>query len=130
MAKITFTVQGDPMELSSNRRLHPMARATLVRKWRTMGKVYALQARQAPFAHKVRISFTAYRAKRVDDDNLAGCLSFKGMRDGLKDAGLVVDDSPDHVVMGTVEQVVDKAYRPFPNGRGPFVEVTIEEVED
>jgi len=45
---------------------------------------------------RAKVIFTRHSSTPPDDDNLAG--SFKSVRDGLKDAGVIVDDKSANIV--------------------------------
>lgn len=49
-----------------------------------------------PLIKRCKIAFTRYSVRQLDRDNLAG--SFKVIGDALKRAGVIEDDSPEHVI--------------------------------
>jgi hypothetical protein len=78
--------------------MHFHERAALVREWRT---AFAMLAREAHIPALGRISVTAMpiRANRRSRPDVAACYpAVKAAIDGLVDAGVVVNDDPDHVV--------------------------------
>ena len=73
--------------------------------------------RAASSLGKVAVSFTGRRCRLLDPDNFAA--SCKDLLDGLKHAGLIPDDTPDHIRLTTQQEKV--------SGEGQ--EMTIIEVE-
>ncbi len=100
-----FTVWGDPCELSPNARLHWAARSRLVKAWRVRTRLLALSAGidLAGLPKAATIGFRCRRAHLVDDDNLAGSLALKAIRDSLfpKDR---------QVRTGTLTQEIDRCF--------------------
>lgn len=66
--------------------------AAVKKKWRRLTEIAVASTKPAEPLNKVRVTFTRYSSQEPDDDNLA--ISFKSIRDGLKHAGVIVDDAP------------------------------------
>nr|DAX87717.1 MAG TPA: Endodeoxyribonuclease RusA [Caudoviricetes sp.] len=86
--------------ITANLRLHPMARAKRVRALRKRTAIEARKDKDAIFSFdgKVRITAKIYArsARRFDPNNAAD--TTKAMVDGLRDAGVLVDDDHTHVI--------------------------------
>ena len=113
---LTFTVPGDPLQLSPNKRLHPFVRRRLKNEWRAKGWVAWADAGRVRFDVKVRITFTLRRGRSADCDNAAA--SMKALSDSFVDEpgrpGMLVDDGPDYVEYGPIRQESGKQWRERP----------------
>lgn len=108
-----FHVPIDIAPMSPNRRLHPLARARLVKAARDAAwMVWASRGRPRA-AGRVRLDYRVYRGRAMDDDNIAA--SCKALRDGLCTAALTPDDSPLWVAQGQVSQVIGPAFTRRPS---------------
>lgn len=123
---ITFDVPLPPRGVSSNARGHWRSKAQAVANYRSAVWVAAYSAGLALMASpRARVSLLfgikggralgLYQPRDVPN----AVDAFKAGFDGLKDAGLIVDDSRRHMELGTVEITAKD---------GPWVRVTIEEV--
>lgn len=93
-----------PSLLSPNARPHWAAKARATRDYRFACKVAGLEARQAGAAGSkhvtMNIAFDCARGPLPDKDN---CLaSFKAGIDGLRDAKILVDDTPEWLDIGSL----------------------------
>nr|DAS04924.1 MAG TPA: Endodeoxyribonuclease RusA [Caudoviricetes sp.] len=84
--------------ITANLRLHPMARAKRVHALRRRTAIEARKDAIFSFDGKVRITAKIYArsARRFDPNNAAD--TTKAMVDGLRDAGVLVDDDHTHVI--------------------------------
>ena len=103
-----------PWTANGERRLHPMARAALVREWRTAFWILAKETHVPPMD---RIAITAMPVQRnqASRPDVGACYgAVKAAIDGLVDAGVVPNDTPDHVIeirftapaIGSADQLV------------------------
>jgi len=101
---LTVTVAGHPP--SQNARLHHMTRYRVNRMWRDEVAWKVKAARLGRVWDKVRVQATFQHRRKsfADVDNLTA--SLKPLLDGLVVGGLVVDDSPEHLELMPVVQVV------------------------
>lgn len=92
MTGSTSTIAGR-LESVANNRWHWAKKAKYMKQWRTTTAQAALVDR-LPKAEgrRVSLTLTRYGLRVLDAGNLAA--SFKPVEDGLKDAGVIVDDSP------------------------------------
>lgn len=81
--------------ISSNKRYHHMAKANLVKQWRLAGFVAARGMDAMPTPVRIVAHIWKPRRGRFDPNNLAD--TTKSVVDGFVEAGLLVDDSFDHV---------------------------------
>lgn len=99
--KIEFEILGLPKSLNGAHG-HWRAAAAERKKWRQLSADHAwaaiARARLAGMEplKKAKITCTRCSAMRMDFDNLVA--SFKGCVDGLKDAGLIADDTDEVIV--------------------------------
>ncbi len=93
---ITFTVPGlTPAKCSPNARCHPMERHRAGKAYEmVVGLIANTHAPSAPF-QRARITITQRAVRLADSDNFAA--RCKPAIDAVVRAGIVVDDSPDHV---------------------------------
>tara|TARA_Y100000310_G_C19971261_1_gene485582 strand:+ start:127 stop:507 length:381 start_codon:yes stop_codon:yes gene_type:complete len=97
-----------PASLRGNSRAHPIVAGKTKRKWRWEGYLTVIQddvfrGLSAPggttvWLEKIKITFTFCHNRKIDLDNLT--IGMKPWVDGLVDAKLVSDDTPDHVIYG------------------------------
>lgn len=64
----------------------------------------SMEKREGESQACVRVRFTGYRVRLLDPDNFAG--SVKDLLDCLRQSLLIVDDSPDHIILETTQQKV------------------------
>ena len=77
--------------------MHFHARAALVREWREAFKVLALEA-GIPSFDRIAVTAMPIRTDRRSRPDVAACYpAAKAAVDGLVDAGVVENDTPDHV---------------------------------
>ena len=122
---ITLTFPWPPRELSPNARPNRYKKASATKEYReTCGwEVIAQMGTDVfgfPYTPPVLATTTFYvdSKRRYDLDNLDA--SLKPLWDGVVDAGILVDDSSEHLRHGESKVVVGKERR---------VEVTLEEIE-
>ncbi len=87
-----------PWTANAQRSWHHHQRARTVRRWR---QAFALQAREAKLPHLdvVEITATPYLATRRSQQDVGACFpAAKAAIDGLVDAHVIPDDTPDHVI--------------------------------
>lgn len=91
MLQLPFTAP-----LSLNDRMHHWTRARLTKEWRDAAHVLA-RAAKIPPCERVRVTliYTPRDRRRRDPLNLV--LSLKACEDGIVDAGVVPDDTPQYV---------------------------------
>lgn len=99
LAPIAVTLRFDERPWTSNteRRWHHHQRAEAVRRWRA---AFALLAREARLGHLdvVHVTVTPFLASRRGMQDVAGCFpAAKAAIDGLVDAGVLDDDTPEHL---------------------------------
>lgn len=83
---------------SVNKRMHHMATARLTAEWRQAFKILALQAK-VPHFTAVRIKVIPAAANGRWRQDVGACFpAAKAAIDGLVDAGVLDDDTPDQVV--------------------------------
>lgn len=83
--------------MNSNHRPHPMVRARQTRQWRELGCVRAQAVRLQPITGRVRIVVTIHTATARTYDAGNYYPTAKALIDGLRDAGVLVDDSNEYV---------------------------------
>lgn len=123
--RVELTVSGDCAELSPNRRLHPLDRSRIVRRWREKAKLLYQSGGHPAFGRRVRISFLIRRGRRLDQAQIHGTGALKAVEDGLVDAGMVPNDTEDWVIWGEVKQQCGPEWR-----HQPELVVVIEETEE
>lgn len=85
------------VSLNAERSAHWTKRHELTQSWREAFYFLALQARHDPFEKPVVITAQPYQAKNTLADAGNALPSVKAGVDGIVDAGLLPDDSPDWV---------------------------------
>ena len=101
MRQFTLELPGDLPVWNANSRGNHYQRATTVRRWReTVG--WAARAARIPRLGRVDVELMLIpcNRRRRDPDNLAGAL--KPALDGIVDAGILDDDSSQHVASVTL----------------------------
>jgi Holliday junction resolvase RusA-like endonuclease len=88
------------------------------KRWRARVALEIGMRRPKSPCEKVKAVFTRHSARECDDDNLVA--SFKSCRDGIKDAGVIEDDTRKRIIA---------VYRweKAPQNKG-FITIDIEEV--
>jgi hypothetical protein len=119
-----FDIPGDVVkQLSPNQRLHWAEKNRRTQSWKQRTYLFWVQAGGKPAPGKVRLSFTQYRGTRgrpPDGDNIVSAC--KGVIDGLVGLnGLVADDGPSYVEIGSATCIRDKQYE-----ANPFLRIHIE----
>lgn len=95
MTVLTFGRWARP-PLNANQRLHWARKASLTRDVRMVTKSKAVHAHLVPAAHVVvQLTWVVTDKRRRDSDNIYP--TFKAMCDGLVDAGIVPDDTPEYM---------------------------------
>lgn len=110
-----------PWTTNAERRWHHHQRAVAVRRWRSS---FALLAREAhlPRLDAIEVTVTPYLANRRGLQDVGGCLpAAKAAIDGLVDARVLADDTPDHLVSLTFKTPVI--------GEGDALELRITEAQ-
>ena len=112
---MTITIHGVLKSLA-NQRWHHLTKAKYVKRWREdvwkMCFVMEVPKAQGKARHVIA---TRYGVKMLDADNLAS--AFKPVLDGLKDAGVIVDDA---------ERWITVEYRQSPVKNGRDAAITLE----
>ncbi len=86
-------IHGLPKILSNGSQRNFWARENEKKRWKGMAiAAVRLKAWFREPLKKARIVFTRYSSREPDSDNLA--ISFKAIRDGLVQAGVIIDDKP------------------------------------
>ncbi len=95
----------------SNLRIHWSRRAPLMREFRETTFYEARKRYKKPTEpfERVRIDGHFFGWNRRDPDNLIS--SLKPIIDGLVDAGFIVDDSQEHLELGTFGQEIDRTHQ-------------------
>lgn len=94
MTVLTFGWQRPP--LNANQRLHWADKAAKTRGIRDSTKLIARNASLEPAPHVVvQLTWVVTDKRRRDSDNIYP--TFKAMCDGLVDAGIVPDDTPEYM---------------------------------
>lgn len=116
---IELEVAGDSNNLGPNKKHHWRSRNRLLQQWREKAHVIARNEMNRGLAKppqsRVQISFTVRRGRRLDPDNAASSLALKGIVDGLRDAGLLADDTAKYCERGAVLQEISKEYKQRPS---------------
>lgn len=112
-----LSIRSDTKLLNSNQRLHRMAEAELVKRWRTLGRLAARRYGPVPTPVRIIATFWKPRAGRYDPNNLWPTV--KACVDGFVDAGLLADDDHKHVIGpdmrhgGKGEQRIEFTFEPM-----------------
>jgi hypothetical protein len=109
----TLVIRGDAAALSPNRRMHWRQRHEIESHWKqsAWGEWVSLGCPYLP--GKVRVSFIIYRGRVLDHCNLHGSGCLRAAINGLKQKAFV-DDDPQHLEWGNVQQVTGKEHRQCP----------------
>lgn len=101
--KVAYRSRALELPLGPNERLHWHEKAQIVAKWRGAAKD-AAEAAGIPPQARIRVSAVLYRRSigQADEDNDRARL--KPVLDGLRDAGVVADDTRGHVEWGAVTE--------------------------
>ena len=92
----TFRIVGRPWSLNRERSLHRYQRAALVDEWRTHAAWIATSDRTARNLGRVTVTVDVFqRGPLQDTANAYPCV--KAILDGLVDAGVIEDDTGEHV---------------------------------
>ena len=94
---LSFPAPTKPWRTNEDRTLHWAARAKRIKAWREAARLAAVEARVGVLGHSlIELHLPFDRGARRDPMNYVGtCL--KAAVDGLVDAGLWPDDTPDYV---------------------------------
>ena len=92
----TFTFDWAKAPLSLNYRLHRMAEAKITRELRTLMHYRALYAIAPMERCEVELVWIVKDKRKRDEENIVPVL--KALCDGLVDAGIVPDDTPEFMV--------------------------------
>lgn len=109
--------------INANDRMHHMVKARLTKAWRWAACVAAKDARLPTFDQRVHITAHVHKLHGRQYDATNWAPTAKAAVDGLRDAGVLVDDSNKHVVgpdMRAGERATGRAY----------LTLTIEEIDD
>lgn len=99
--------------INQNDRTHRMAVARLTKAWRWAAHVAAKDARLPTFEQRVRITATIHKLHGRQYDAANWSPTAKAAVDGLRDAGVLLDDSNKYVVgpdMRAGERATGRAY--------------------
>ncbi len=94
--KLTYSLPDE--RLRGNSRAHSMAKHRLTKKMRYDAGILGLAAGNRCLWQSVKITYHFANLRKIDLDNLA--IGMKPFVDGLRDAQVMPDDTPDHVVFG------------------------------
>lgn len=109
--------------INQNDRQHHMVKARLTKAWRNAAAWAAKDARLPRFDRRVRITAHVHKLHGRQYDATNWAPTAKAAVDGLRDAGVLVDDSNKYVVgpdMRAGERATGRAY----------LTLTIEEIDD
>jgi Holliday junction resolvase RusA-like endonuclease len=117
---LEFEIPGLPKLINAQSRGHWAVGWREAKKWKFAVRMFARPNRPEIPLKRARITLTRFSCSKSgpDVDNLAG--SWKHVQDGLKDAGIIEDDSPAHI-----EAIYE--WRPCGRGQGR-IRVKIEEI--
>lgn len=101
MKSHTLTVHGALLSINTERRTHPMARASAVKQWRT-DAAWSARAARLPSLGRVSIVAQPYQHSSVLGDAGNHLPSIKAVIDGLVDVGVLTGDGPDCVASLTM----------------------------
>jgi crossover junction endodeoxyribonuclease RusA len=96
MITFTVTVPGELVTANRERRLHFQQRARFVKQWRSDSFWAAKQAR-IPRLRRASITITPHQVRGRLADAGGHAPVGKAIVDGLVDAGVLTDDSPDYL---------------------------------
>ena len=99
--------------INQNDRLHWAVKARLTREWRNAAAWAAKDARLPRFTRQVRITASVHKLHGRQYDAANWSVTAKAAVDGLRDAGVLVDDSNKYVVgpdMRAGERATGRAY--------------------
>lgn len=95
--KWVLVLEGDALLLNKERTLNRYARAKIVKEWRYLGRVAAKQAK-IPLCKSIRVTSHLRRKNRSGMPDIAAEIpTTKAIIDGLRDAGVIADDSPEYL---------------------------------
>src|SRR5712675_171259 len=101
---IEFQIAGLPRTINSLGRTHWAVKAKEAKTWKYAVHLAVCEYRPEKPYLKAKVTMTRHSSKRPDFDGLVS--SFKHVLDGLIDAKIIQDDSPEHV---STEYCWDKA---------------------
>lgn len=90
----TFPLGYESPPLTENQRMHHMARARTVKEVRALGRLLGSQMRGCGHV-EVLLEWWVPDNRKRDEDNIVPTL--KALCDGLVDAGVVPDDTPEYM---------------------------------
>lgn len=93
MTVLTFPWERPP--LNANQRLHWAKKASLTKNIRESARLWARKLPKAQEHITVQLVWVVTDRRRRDSDNIYP--TFKAMCDGLVDAGIVPDDTPEYM---------------------------------
>jgi len=93
MSSITIELKGLPP--TPNARMHWRAKAKHNRQWREVARIMASRQKPPQPWPRVKLELTRYSSAPCDQDN--NIASLKPVIDGIRDAGIMVDDNPNCV---------------------------------
>lgn len=92
---IEIRLEGLPKTPNELVRLHWAQKAKEAKKWRTMSAYVARKFKPKTPFESVELTFIRGSSRQCDFDN--GIAALKPIIDGLKDAGIILDDNPNVV---------------------------------
>lgn len=97
MYTLDFEIRGLPTLINAMSRAHWAVAYREAKKWKRWVFIIVRTRRPAQPLTRARVEFTRFSYGRgVDCDNLA--ISFKAVRDGLVEAGILANDAPENIV--------------------------------
>lgn len=98
MVLATLTIPAPCLMLNSNDRRHRMAAAKLTAQWRMAAKIAARVEGVPKFTERVHLTAIIHKQRggRWDANNYWPTV--KATVDGLVDAGILIDDSNEHII--------------------------------
>lgn len=90
--KLSFTLPGLPKIMSNGSHGNWRTAAGIKRKWKDLSIIHCRRHLPPQPLKKAEAVFTRFSSVEPDNDNLA--ISFKSIRDGLVEAGVIEDDRP------------------------------------
>lgn len=94
-----FTIAQKPVLENRFRTLHHFKQAEIRKEWRTASRYIANRA--VKYTEPVKITVRHEFAKGVRPDTCSCIQAYKSAQDGLIDAGILIDDTPEYVASVT-----------------------------
>lgn len=118
--QITFKIEGLPKSPNSLLGAHWKVRSSHAKQWKRLVYYYTIGLRPMKPWGRVELHLTRFSSSKMDRDGVYG--SFKPVVDGLKEAGIIVDDNDDVIKKWVVKWDKGKP------GKG-YIEITVINLE-